>query len=347
MTVDRIAPGAVEDALMCLAFADLGPGRATRLVSESDALRGLRTARAGATERQRAALGVPAGERRHVLQALGVDVVFVGEPGYPQSLARIADPPLALFTRGAFDEVPAVAVVGTRKCTSYGRGLAREYGAAIAGSGWAVVSGLARGIDGAAHEGTVAAGGRAVAVLGSGIDVLYPPEHGDLARRIVSGGGVVCTEYPPGTRPDGWRFPQRNRIIVGCAAAVVVVEAAVKGGALITAELAMEAGVPVFAVPGDVGRPAAEGCNRLIRDGAHPVLDPADLVAELSLVLGPPRSASRVARVGLAGAVPPGGIAIDDLALMLGSASAAVLAEIGVAELAGEIRREGDIVYRC
>ncbi len=152
-----------------------------------------------------------------------------------------------------------------------------------------MISGLARGIDGAAHRGVVAAGGVGVAVLGNGLDISYPPEHADLESDLVAGGGAIVTEYSPGTPPEGWRFPPRNRIISGLASAVVVVEAAAKGGALITANYALEHGRPVFAVPGDVRRSTSEGCNRLIRDGAHPVLDPEDLIEELSLVLGPPQ----------------------------------------------------------
>jgi DNA processing protein len=316
-------------------------------MTEHGAKRALARAIATAKPPRRQPLLVSGAERRAQLADLGVDLVLLGEPGYPPRLASIADPPAALFLKGGFLEVPTVAVVGTRRCTAYGRSLAREYGGAIASAGWAVVSGLARGIDAAAHRGTVAAAGSGIAVLGSGIDVMYPREHASLAADLIAGGGAVCTEYPPGTRPDGWRFPLRNRIIVGLAQAVVVVEAAKTGGALITATLAMETGVPVFVVPGDVGRSAAEGSNRLIRDGAHPVLEPEDLIDELSLVVGPPRSQTRVVRVGLAASVPAGGIAVDDLATLVGSDMSVVLAEIASAELDGLVRTEGDLVFRA
>lgn len=166
--------------------------------------------------------------------------------------------------------------------------MARAFGRAVASAGWCLVSGLARGIDGEAHGGTVEAGGPGVAILGSGLDVWYPPEHEKLGRRLISLGGAVVSEYELGTPPERWHFPQRNRLIAGLSQAVVVVEAGAKGGALITAGLALEQGRPVFSVPGDVDRPASEGCNLLLRDGAHPVLGPEDLVQELSLVLGPP-----------------------------------------------------------
>jgi DNA processing protein len=147
-----------------------------------------------------------------------------------------------------------------------------------------VVSGLARGIDRAAHVGAVTAGGTCVAVLGSGIDVTYPREHVRLRSDILEGGGAIVSEYPPGTRPDGWRFPTRNRIIAGSADAVVVVEAGETGGALITARIAVDYGVPVFAPPGDIDRPASIGTNQLIRDGAFPIFGADDLRRTLDLI---------------------------------------------------------------
>lgn len=276
---------------MRLAFAGLHPDRLRSLIEAygpAGTLRRIERGAIEATPRIRAAVGPREGERRTELARAGIGIVLRGGAGYPGCLAELPDSPPIIFVRGAVPEGPAVAVVGTRRCTEYGKRLAAEYGAAIAATGWCVVSGLARGIDGAAHRGVVAAGGRGVAVLGSGVDVMYPAEHADLARRLVEGGGAVISEYPPGTPPEGWRFPPRNRIISGLASVIVVVEAGVKGGALITAGYALAHGRPVFAVPGDVRRATSEGCNRLIRDGAHPVLDPDDLIAELSLVLGPP-----------------------------------------------------------
>lgn len=239
-----------------------------------------------ASDAVRRNLAVPARQRRHELRALGVDVVLRGDPGYPPHLDRFEDAPDLLFVRGDLPTTPGVGIVGTRRCTAYGLELANAYGLAVAEAGWPVVSGLARGIDGAAHRGMVAAGGRGVAVLGCGIDVTYPREHRRLGDQILELGGAIISEYPPGSRPDAWRFPPRNRIIAGLSAAVVVVEAGATGGALITAVKAAEYGIPVFAMPGDVDRATSEGTNRLIRDGAFPVFDPADLVAELDLVHG-------------------------------------------------------------
>ena len=233
------------------------------------------------------AIAVSASNRLAELETAGYSLVLCGDPGYPDALAELPDAPDAVFVRGALPQRPAVAIVGTRACTRYGRTIARDYGTAISAAGWMVVSGLARGIDGAAHCGTVDAGAVGVAVLGCGLDVDYPREHAGLADDLVTLGGGVVSEYPPGTPPEGWRFPPRNRIISGLASAVVIVEAGVKGGALITARYAMAHGRAVFVLPGDITRPSSAGCNLLIKDGAHPVLDSADLIEELELVIGP------------------------------------------------------------
>ncbi len=281
----------IDDVRLQLAFAGLHPDRSRRLIDDHGHAGALRRLVKGGVEdagRSAEAAAVDATERRHQLAALGLTAIVRGGAGYPERLADLPDAPDLLFVRGAAPDMPTVAVVGTRRCTAYGRALAREYGQVVAEAGWCLVSGLARGIDGAAHEGTVVASGAGVAVLGSGLDVLYPAEHRDLASDLVDRGGAVISEYPPGTIPEPWRFPPRNRIISGMADAVVVVEAAVKGGALITAGYALSHGRPVFAVPGDVRRATSEGCNLLIRDGAHPVLGPEDLIEELTFVLGLP-----------------------------------------------------------
>ena len=260
-------------------------------------------------------------------------------PDYPVGLLDLEDPP-PLYVLGQTTNAPAVAVVGTRKCTRYGLNLAEGFGDALSRAGWTTVSGLARGIDAAAHRGTLRGQGRAVAVLGSGVDVVYPIENSDLYRSILSEGGAIMSEYPPGTRPDRWRFPARNRIIAGIASAVVVVEAGVKGGALITARLAAEMGRPVLVVPGDVDRPASVGCNHLIRDGAHPVLGVDDLLAELELILGRPPSQVPAP----AGVIPVTGLAIDDLPSIWDCTPAEALARLARMEITGEARRMGDVV---
>jgi DNA processing protein len=266
-------------------------------------------------------------------------LVRPGDADYPLGLLDLEDPP-SLYVRGETTTAPAVAVVGTRRCTRYGLGLAGAFGAALSNAGWTTVSGLARGIDAAAHRGTLRGQGDAVAVLGSGVDVVYPAENADLYDSILAGRGAIVSEYPPGTRPDRWRFPARNRLIAAIASAVVVVEAGEKGGALITARLAAELGRPVLVVPGDVDRPASVGCNRLIRDGAHPVLGVDDLLAELELILGaPPRAPTPVG-----GDLPATGVSVDDLPALWGCTPAEALARVAMLEISGRARRSGDLV---
>jgi len=178
-----------------------------------------------------------------------------------------------------------------------------------------------------------------VAVLGSGIDVCYPGENKPVYDKILEMGGAILSEYPPGTPPDRWRFPARNRILAAISSVVVVVEAAATGGALITARLGAEMGRPVFAVPGDVDREMSEGCNRLIRDGAHPVLGSADLIEELSLVLGPPASA-----LGTDHGIPSSGVEIEELPALWSLTVTESLMKLGRLEVEGRVRRLGDHV---
>lgn len=267
--------------------------------------------------------------------------VFISpdEQGHPYGLRSLEEAP-GLWVLGAIPVAPSVAVVGTRRCTRYGLRLAEQFGAVISESGWVTISGLARGIDTAAHRGAIDGGGRGVAVLGSGIDVCYPSENEALYKRLVTQGGAVVSEYGPGVPPDRWRFPARNRIIAALADATVVVESAVTGGALITARLAAEIGRPVFAVPGDVDRPFSEGCNRLIRDGANPVLGPSDLVEELSLIVGPPAP-----RSGSESSIPREGVAVSRLAEVWGLTAEDAARRLGRLELEGRVRRSADLVF--
>ena len=222
-----------------LAFAGIHPDTASALLDahgpEGAVAAVARTSRSDRAQRE---VLVPATQRVEQLMAAGFSVEFRGAIGYPRALGALPNAPDVLFVHGtdlATHSDRAVAVVGTRRCSPYGRNLAEAYGRAIAEAGWLLVSGLARGIDGAAHRGTVAGAGPGIAILGCGLDVDYPREHRSLADRLIDGGGSIVSEYPPGTPPEGWRFPPRNRIISGLSKAVVVVEAAVKGGALITA----------------------------------------------------------------------------------------------------------------
>jgi len=210
-----------------------------------------------------------------------VGIVREGTPGYPGLLARIDDPPGLLFTRGTFlpCDALAVAIVGARHATPYGLKIAERLAGGLARAGYTVVSGLARGIDAAAHRGALAAGGRTIAVLGSGVLNVYPPEHADLARQ-VSAAGALVSELPPLMEPTAGTFPQRNRIVSGLSLGVVVVQAAERSGALITARLAGDQGREVFAVPGDIDCRMSRGSHRLLRDGAKLVEHVDDIIEE-------------------------------------------------------------------
>lgn len=188
---------------------------------------------------------------------------------------RIPDPPPGLWVRGSQQALamPCVAVVGARACSPYGRTVARLIGRQLAERGYCVVSGLARGVDCEAHRGALDGGGRTVAVMATGVDRIYPSAHGELAREILNGGGALVSEFELGTEPAPWRFPARNRIIAGLSQALIVVEARDVSGALIAADFAMEAGVPVFAVPGEITCATSRGSNRLLTQGARPFLD--------------------------------------------------------------------------
>jgi DNA processing protein len=272
-----------------------------------------------------------------------------GDPAYPEHLALLPDAPDVLFVKGELPADPGVAVVGTRKSTAYGRGLARAYGRAIAAAGWSLVSGLARGIDGEAHRGTVAGDGVGVAVLGSGIDVWYPVEHRSLGEELLAGGGAIVSEYPPGSPPEAWRFPPRNRIISGVSGAVVVVEAGETGGALITAARAVDQGRMVLAVPGDIDRRTSRGTNLLIRDGAIPVFEPGDLIEAVSLILGPPprKTAAHDAGGGLAAMIGPAGITLEELVAASDLPASEVLAGIGRLEAGGVVEQRAGRFHPC
>ena len=216
------------------------------------------------------------------LEGRGIRTLVPENPGFPERLRAIYDPPALLFVRGETPpaDAPFVAVVGSRKASSYGKWAAENIGGELARRGIVVVSGAAYGVDGHAHAGCLKAGGFTAAVLGCGIDIAYPSEHTGLLQRIASS-GCVLSEYPPGDEPLPWRFPHRNRIIAGLSHAVVVVEASRKSGALITADLALEEGREVMAVPGPIGSPLSQGTNGLIQKGAKLVMNAEDICEEL------------------------------------------------------------------
>jgi DNA processing protein len=226
------------------------------------------------------------------------------EAAFPPRLKAIHDPPPGIFLRGAAPvEIfarPAVSVVGARACSDYGAHVARSLSRDLAAAGVVVVSGLARGIDGWAHRGCLEAGGETVAVLGCGIDRDYPRAHASLAGEI-SERGLLVAEYPPGVAPAPWRFPARNRIVAGLALATVVVEARERSGALITADLALEEGREVLAVPGEITSALSQGANALLRLGATPVTCAADVLEAIGIE--PPTSAPQGPAAGSAAAI--------------------------------------------
>jgi DNA processing protein len=222
------------------------------------------------------------------MQAAGVWVVPLGHPDYPQRLATIPDPPPLLYLKGTLtaEDDLAVGVVGSRSCTNYGLKAADAISGGLARAGWTVVSGLARGIDGSAHKGALAAGGRTIAVLAGGLGRIYPPEHTELAEQVAAKGCLI-TETPMTVAPQPGMFPARNRIISGLSRGVLVVEANIKSGALITVEHAAEQGREVFALPGPIDSPASAGCLDLIRKGGRLVRSAADVIEDL-LGIAPP-----------------------------------------------------------
>jgi DNA processing protein len=213
-------------------------------------------------------------------------------PDFPPLLRAIHDPPAGLFLRGPSEpeilSQPAVAVVGARACSGYGASVARSLGRELAAAGLVVVSGLARGIDAEAHRGALEAGGTTVAVLGCGIDRDYPAAHAELARRVADA-GLIVSEYAPGVEPAPWRFPARNRLVAGLCGATVVVEARERSGALITADLALEEGREVFAVPGEITSALSAGTNALLKLGAAPLTTASDLLASFGIEPEPAR----------------------------------------------------------
>ncbi len=220
-----------------------------------------------------------------ILEA-GIKVYYWDHPNYPERLRRITQSPFVIYLKGDLieEDIWGIAIVGTRRYSDYGRQVTGELARMLAGYGITVISGLARGIDGIAHQNSLDAGGRTIAVLGSGIDKIYPPEHKKLAERIVSQGALL-SDYPIGTPPDGSNFPPRNRIISGLSKITIVIEAGKKSGALITAGYAAEQGKEVFAVPGKITSPGSKGTNLLIKQGAHPLLSAQDVLDLLNMSL--------------------------------------------------------------
>lgn len=284
----------------------------------------------------------------------GARYLFHDGPDYPALLAELESPPPILTVRGdtALLQRPSVAVVGARNASAAAVKLSRDFAAALAGQGYAVVSGLARGIDAAAHRGALAGmatGGGTVGVIASGIDITYPPENVDLQEQVACE-GLLIAEMPPGTEPLARHFPHRNRIIAGLATGTLVVEAAPKSGSLITARLAAEAGREVMAIPGSPLDSRSHGCNQLIREGAILVQRPEDVVELLTGFTGQPRSTFREhapdygaaggdEAADIAGLLTLAPIGVDELIRQSGASAGAVQMALLELELAGRLQR--------
>ncbi len=219
------------------------------------------------------------------MEELGIRLITAEEPEFPEGLRTLPDCPAGLFIKGRLPsgKAPSAAVIGSRECSYYGRNTARAVGRVLGEAGIQVISGLARGIDAAGHEGALKAGGKTFGVLGCGPDVIYPRENRILYEMVAEAGGLI-SEYPPGTEPAAWHFPARNRIISGLSDCVAVVEAGIRSGSLITASFALEQGKDIWAAPGRVGDFLSRGTNRLIRDGAMPLTEPEDILGSWSFV---------------------------------------------------------------
>jgi DNA processing protein len=286
------------------------------------------------------------------LQRKEIEVLTWEDSDYPRRLKEIDQPPPLLYLRGSLidEDQWAVAIVGTRRVTAYGRQVTDEIAGSLALNGITIVSGLARGVDAIAHLAAIKNGGRTLAVLGNGVDRIYPPEHRALAEKIIDQGALI-SDYPPGTAPEATNFPPRNRIISGLAQALIVIEAGEKSGALITAAFASEQGRELFAVPGNIHAPRSKGTNLLIREGAHILLDAQDVLETLNLaqvsqhrtartVL--PADATEAQLYALLGDEP---IHVDEIRTRSDLPIEQVSATLTLMELKGMIRQVGNMHY--
>lgn len=303
--------------LILNALPNIGPITLNRLLAEFDgdprtifatharrleAVKGVGPAISGTVARWREHFNLAREEQR--LAQAGADFITTRDAGYPKLLKEIHDPPIGLYRKGGYDFGQAcIAIVGSRRTTLYGQAVAKKLGAELARLGFCVVSGLARGIDTAAHEGALSAGGKTAAVLGCGIDIIYPPENLALYRQVAETGAIL-SEFPFGRRADRQSFPMRNRVVSGICEAVVVVETDTDGGSMITARFAGEQGRLIFAVPGRIDQATSRGCHQLIRDGATLLTGVEDILQELNYLGGlrpapiPERTAAEPASAG-------------------------------------------------
>lgn len=288
------------------------------------------------------------------LQEKNIQVVTLLDPGYPALLRETHNAPAVLFYRGTLPhpDKTLLAVVGTRVATAYGKTITPRLVEPLAQAGIGIVSGLALGIDGLAHEAALAAGGTTYAVVGTGLDQIYPPQHAQLAERIVKEGGAIISEFPLGTQPLPQNFPQRNRIVAGMCAGTLVVEAGEKSGALLTAKLALDENREVFCIPGDITRETSAGTNKFIRLGAQLTTSANDILAALNLQQ--PSEATRVQST-YAGATPAEKMIlqrlgtesrhVDELASLCDCDPSVITSTLTVLELQGHVRHLGGLHY--
>ena len=345
--VNGIGPAKVQALLG--AFGDLEPawnateGQLRDIGFDARAIDSLREAR------QKLDLDAYVGK----VAASGARALTWDSPDYPALLRQIPAAPPVIFVRGAFVPVDewAVAVVGTRRLTAYGRLVTHDLVTGLARNGITVVSGLARGIDGVAHRAALEADGRTIAVMGCGIDKVYPPEHHDLAHAIAEGRGAIVTDFPLGTEPSSVNFPARNRLISGLSLGVLVVEAGERSGALITARFALEQDREVFAVPGNINSPVSVGTNRLIQQGAKLVTGIEDILEELNLRMATeqaaaqtvlPDSAEEAALLSQLSSQP---LHVDELGRLTGLPSYLISSTLTLMELKGMVQQVGGMNY--
>jgi len=288
------------------------------------------------------------------IESQGIQVVTWEDPIYPRRLKEIDQPPPTLYVRGelTLEDEWSIAVVGTRRMTVYGRQVAEEVSRFLASNHVTVVSGLARGVDAVAHQSALQAGGRTIAVLGSGVDTIYPPENRKMAEEICKYGALI-SEYVPGTQPESTNFPPRNRIISGLSMATVVIEAGETSGALITATFAAEQGREVFAVPGSILAPQSKGTNRLIRDGARPLLNVEEVLDVLNLEQVQEYRQARLAlpadevEAKLMEVLQDEPLSVDEIQYRSGLPVEKVSATLVMMELKGMVRQAGVMTYQA
>lgn len=286
------------------------------------------------------------------IQDQGISVLTWEDENYPRRLLEIEQPPPVLYVRGEFcpEDEWSVAIVGTRRVTTYGRQIAEEVAITLARNGVTVISGLARGVDAIAHQAAINAGGRTIAVMGNGVDRIYPPENRRLADQIITRGALI-SDYPPGTPPDASNFPPRNRIISGLSLAVVIVEAGYTSGALITASFAADQGRDVFAVPGNITAPQSLGTNRLIFNGARPLLDPREILEALELTMIAQHREARVIlptdalEAQLYATIGNEPLHVDEIRAQTGLPIEQVTSTLALMELKGMVRQVGGMHY--